>query len=161
MRAATRRGRRAARPLLKRFVRADDGAVVVEFALMAPLLFLLIFAIIDFGRAYYTLNALVTSVREGARYAALRIDPSDPASLTQYESEVRRVVRQAAPTAGGSPIKDNQIELSVDGAANTVTVRVKNYPFSLVTPLVRTVGTGTLLLTRQATFELENTGTGS
>jgi hypothetical protein len=46
------------------------GQSVVELALAAPLLFLMLFGIIDFGRAYYQYLALLQGTREGARFAA-------------------------------------------------------------------------------------------
>ena len=45
------------------------GATVVEFALVAPLIFLLIFASIEFGRMQMTLHGLNASAREGCRTA--------------------------------------------------------------------------------------------
>jgi hypothetical protein len=46
----------------------DQGASLVEFALIAPLLFLLIFGMIEFGRVVATFNSVNTAAREGARY---------------------------------------------------------------------------------------------
>ncbi len=52
--------------------RGDDrGAVLVEFALVAPLLFLLIFATIDFGWAFGQHLDVRHGAREGARLAAV------------------------------------------------------------------------------------------
>lgn len=45
------------------------GATVVEFAIIAPLLFLLLFGIIEFGRVIATYTGVFTAAREGARYA--------------------------------------------------------------------------------------------
>ncbi|HEX9034611.1 MAG TPA: TadE/TadG family type IV pilus assembly protein, partial [Streptosporangiaceae bacterium] len=66
---------RKRRPTMKRRLRKggtpDRGATVVEFALLLPVLLLMVFGIIDFGRA---LNAQVTitqAAREGARLDAL------------------------------------------------------------------------------------------
>src|SRR5579859_1395033 len=49
----------------------DRGAAAVEFALLLPLLLLLIFGIIDFGRALNAQITLTQAAREGARMAAL------------------------------------------------------------------------------------------
>jgi Flp pilus assembly protein TadG len=49
----------------------DRGAAVVEFALLLPLLLLLVFGIIDFGRALNAQITLTQAAREGARLAAL------------------------------------------------------------------------------------------
>jgi Flp pilus assembly protein TadG len=57
------------RPLRGR--RRDRGATAVEFALLLPLLLLIVFGIIDFGRALNAQITLTQAAREGARLAAL------------------------------------------------------------------------------------------
>lgn len=47
------------------------GAAAVEFAVVAPLFILLLFAIIEFGRAMMVQQMLTNATREGARQAAL------------------------------------------------------------------------------------------
>lgn len=47
----------------------ERGATIVEFAVVAPLLFLLLFGVIEFGRGIATYTAASTAAREGARYA--------------------------------------------------------------------------------------------
>lgn len=52
--------------------RVDDrGAAAVEFALVLPLLLILIFGIIDFGRMLNAKITLTEAAREGSRAAAL------------------------------------------------------------------------------------------
>jgi Flp pilus assembly protein TadG len=46
----------------------EHGAIAVEFAIILPVLLLLVFGIIDFGHAYYMKHILQNSCREGARY---------------------------------------------------------------------------------------------
>lgn len=53
-----------------RWARDDRGAAIIEFALVAPLLFALVWGIIETGRAFYTINSLASAVRDGARYGA-------------------------------------------------------------------------------------------
>lgn len=48
---------------------------MVEFALILPLLLLVLGGIIDFGRAYYEQIVLTNAAREGARMAALGYTP--------------------------------------------------------------------------------------
>ena len=48
---------------------------MVEFALMAPVLFLLLFGIVDFGRALFYANEITNAAREGARVAILASNP--------------------------------------------------------------------------------------
>jgi len=47
----------------------DRGGTLVEFALVAPLLFLLLFGVIEFARVGHGFNTVWTAAREGARYA--------------------------------------------------------------------------------------------
>ena len=135
------------RAVRRRFTRDERGATIVEFALIAPLFLLIVFAAIDVGRAYYTVNQLATAVREGARYAAMQENP------VAEIAEVRDRVRGAAPSLGGAPIADDRIEVVIGGAPSqaTVTVRVRDYPLRFVTPFGAVVGKS-LVLTREATF---------
>ena len=48
----------------------EQGAAAVEFALLASLLFMLIFGSISAGISFSRSNALQTAAREGARFAA-------------------------------------------------------------------------------------------
>ncbi len=52
--------------------RRRSGAVLVELALLAPLLVSLVLGAIHFGYLFYLYNSLEKCVRDGARYAASR-----------------------------------------------------------------------------------------
>lgn len=51
--------------------RQERGATAVEFAIILPVLILLIFGVIEFGRAYNSYLAVTHAAREGARLAAV------------------------------------------------------------------------------------------
>jgi hypothetical protein len=51
--------------------RAERGANLVEFAIVAPLLILLVLGIVEFGMLFAHYNELRHGAREGARYAAV------------------------------------------------------------------------------------------
>ena len=53
----------------KKGMRGEHGAVAVEFAIILPILLLLVFGIIDFGHAWYMRHMMSDASREGARYA--------------------------------------------------------------------------------------------
>jgi len=57
--------------------RHDSGTAAVEMALVLPLLLLLIFGIIDFGRMLNKQIAITAAAQEGARVAALGGDRED------------------------------------------------------------------------------------
>jgi hypothetical protein len=56
------------------------GQALAEFALVAPIFFLLLFGIIEFGRYVYNVQVLNNAAREGARYAVVH------GALAQCES---------------------------------------------------------------------------
>ena len=49
----------------------ESGATAVEFALILPLLLVLIFGLIDFGRMGFVQISVTAASREGARYSSL------------------------------------------------------------------------------------------
>jgi hypothetical protein len=61
--------------------RGDDGAALVEFALVMPLLALLLFGIIDFGTLYSDYQALRSGARDGTRNAAVTNWGSDSSCM--------------------------------------------------------------------------------
>jgi len=134
---------------LGRLRRETDGAAVVEFALVAPLFLMLVFAMIDVARAFYTVNQLATAVREGGRYAAVLPEPS------KRVSDIGTLMRSAAPSLGATGMTDARIEVVTDQQNQRVTVRVRNYPLRLITPFANTVSRSEFTLTREATFRWE------
>jgi hypothetical protein len=62
----------AAAPRRRRRGQASRGTSLVEFALVGPILLMLVFGCIDFGRAYYHMNQLNNAAREGMRLAILQ-----------------------------------------------------------------------------------------
>lgn len=72
----------------------DRGAALVEFALVAPLLFLLIFGLIEFGMALNDYQSIRSGVRDGARQAVVKQYGSADTSCTTASApdEVKRVI---------------------------------------------------------------------
>jgi uncharacterized iron-regulated membrane protein len=70
---------------LRLFGRDERGTALVEFALIAPFLFLLLFGIIDFGRALNYYNQVTQLAGQGARAAAVNRNP-DGTAITSGSS---------------------------------------------------------------------------
>jgi len=62
--------------------RGQRGAVAVEFALIAPLLFMLVFAIIEFGICFLKVQSIRAAVREGGRAAAVGAPVNSTGGMT-------------------------------------------------------------------------------
>ena len=57
--------------------RKEDGQYTVEFALVLPILILLIFGMLDFGWLFYNKIEVNNASREGARYAVIHCGTAD------------------------------------------------------------------------------------
>lgn len=66
------------------------GSIAVEFALILPILLMLLFGIIDFGRLLYTQEVLNTAVREGARMGIVM--KTVPVSDQEIQAQVTTVL---------------------------------------------------------------------
>ncbi len=71
---------------MKELLKSQKGMSAVEFALILPVFMLLVFAIVEFGGAFYKKQVLTSAVREGARLGVVATDPRP--STTQVEEKV-------------------------------------------------------------------------
>lgn len=96
--------------------RRDDGAALVEMALILPLLLLLILGLVEFSRGYNARLTLTHATREGVRVLAISGDPATAA---------------AATLAAATPLDTSQITLSTtDCTPGDPTSITASYPFS-------------------------------
>ncbi len=63
--------------------RAEGGQSTAEFAILLPVLALLVFGIVEFGMLFYTYIDLTSATREGARKAAVSRTAIDGVQLTK------------------------------------------------------------------------------
>jgi Flp pilus assembly protein TadG len=75
----------------------ERGAAAVEFALIMPVLIVMLFGIIEFARMWNAKQTLTDAAREGARIAAVNNAMVKPAQT--LEDSVRRVVFRTASSA--------------------------------------------------------------
>ncbi len=131
-----------------RFLKRTRGAAIIEFALVVPILFLLVWGIISFTRAYQRLNALTSSLREGARVAStLDSIATVPNRTTQVRTHIR-----AFSTAFGFTVDTSLV--TVDASTGTeVSVRVVNYP--VFSGLSMLFGLSSITVSRNAIFRCE------
>jgi Flp pilus assembly protein TadG len=88
----------------RRHRRDGAGAVAVEFALVLPILAMLLFGIITAGLSYSHAIGLTNAVREGARFGAS--SDASPAMANQWADDVIRRVRQ---TQFDDPSSESQV----------------------------------------------------
>lgn len=94
-------------------IRKEEGQGLVEFALVLPILLMLVCGIIDFGWLFYNQLSLQNACREGARYACVhssdddvatkvhdKVEDNIPGSLLNGLSVVVHYSNDANPTEG-------------------------------------------------------------
>jgi Flp pilus assembly protein TadG len=105
----------------RRCRRNRRGAAVVEFAVVAPVFFLLIFGMIEFGRAIMVQQILTNAAREGARFAVL--DSTTP-THDLVVSKVTTYLQGSGITGGSVTITPTEPTSATYGQPVTVSVRV-------------------------------------
>ena len=85
------------RPSLHRFLRDTDGAALVEFAMVLPMMLLVFAVIIEGSRILISYQSAIGAVRDATRYLA-RIVPTDicitGGSISAYDSQVGAIANQ-------------------------------------------------------------------
>lgn len=84
--------------------RSQRGQTLVEFALVAPLLLMVIFGTIEFCFLYQSLNTVNFAAREGARVGAV-LGPTDAGA----DNKIYQAIQTA--TSGGSGLLFSQIQM--------------------------------------------------
>jgi len=116
----------------------ERGSTLVEFAIGATVFLTAMFAVLEFGRALWTHNALTDAARRGARYATMHASADI--------SSVQNVVVYGNPAGSGSAMLPNlttgNVSVNYSGTyqinKGTVTVSITNYKFQFVIPIVGT-----------------------
>ncbi len=93
--------------------REDRGAAAVEFALILPVLILLIFGIVQYGIYFWARSSAVAAAREGARRASVGDYPVCSDFTTFVKSEL-----SGAQTGTGSTVKRT---IAAKGTGNLLT----------------------------------------
>lgn len=123
------------------------GAAVVEFAVVAPVLFMIVFGIIEFGRLLMVQQVLTNATREGARRG---ITESSTAA------EVQTVVNNylAGASVSGATVTVTPLELATLGLGDPVTVSI-SVPFNSVSWLSSPWFLGGTTLSAQSVMQAE------
>ncbi len=83
---------------LRRIGRSEDGAILVEFALVLPMMLLVFAVIVEGSRLFYSYQTTISGVRDAARYLA-RVVPANiciaGGSVTTHTAKLTAIVTQS------------------------------------------------------------------
>ena len=122
---------------LKKCTENQRGSTLVEFSIGVTVFATAMFAVLEFSRALWAHNALTDAARRGARYAVLH--------SVNDSTSVKNIVVFGNAAGTGNPMLPNLSAANVDVSYTnfglndgTVTVKITNYQFQLVIPIVGT-----------------------
>ena len=127
----------------------EDGAALVEFAMVLPLFIVLIFGIMEAGWFFAQNVEVRNAAREGARLAVVDFPSTAPGG----EIDIRDETCARAPLSSGTA----NVSLTYDDVGDTATVTVKQ-DYSSLTGLI-TIFDGTVASTVVMRYERDGVPT--
>ena len=117
------------------FKRRDSGVAAVEFALILPLLMMIVFGIINYGILLYDQAVITNAAREGARWGAINtsaaISCSGTASGSADPCQIANSYTQANLITFGGATTSTSSATGAGTSGTTVTVTV-SYTFTQI-----------------------------
>ena len=136
--------------------RRDDGAVAVEFALILPLLLLIVFGLIQYGFYFWSMQGGSSAAREAARRAAV----GEPVLCDDFRDYVKErigvtgdkdsaeITRTYTDEVTGADVEPDDVEV---GNVVTVTVTFQSYDMNI--PFVPFIDDGVVSQTADSRVE--------
>jgi PKD repeat protein len=143
------------------------GQSLVEFALVAPVMLLLVLTALDFGRVYLGWINLQTATRAASNFAANNatawIDPSTTANaaiITEYRNQVVNDTANTncalAPTTPADPtFTDGNGDAKTHDIGDRVTVAL-TCNFGVITPVISNILGGSIHVSASAMFPIKS-----
>lgn len=123
------------RKLTSIFRRSESGVAAVEFALILPVLMMIVYGIINYGILLYDQAVITNAAREGARWGSINtsaaISCSGSATGTADPCQVANSYTQANLITFGSSANSTTTATGSGTSGTTVTVTV-NYTFTQI-----------------------------
>ncbi len=118
----------------------EKGQSLVEFALLLPVLLLIICGLLDMGRAVYTYTVLSHSAHEGARQAVIADNPTEV------------IINAAIQTAVAVNLQPSDVQIVGNREPGTEVTVIVSYQFNLITPMIAQIVGDSLALSAAATM---------
>lgn len=122
--------------ILRCFGRRQDGAALVEFGILLPVLLLLFAVTIESARTFWAYQATISGVRDATRYLA-RIAPlnicTSGGSLNGFAGQVTAIVEQNAAGTSFFPASITVNSVTPSHSCVAGTYRVSPAPVATVT----------------------------
>ncbi|PKO01174.1 MAG: hypothetical protein CVU42_01635 [Chloroflexi bacterium HGW-Chloroflexi-4] len=137
-------------------IKRNAGQSLVEFALIFPLIFLLITGFLDLGRAVFAFSSVSNAVREGTRFATVNKTDLNSAYSSPYDNTI---IDKVISYAVGVKLTKSQVSVVVskdtDGFYTNISISATHL-FQPVTPGIKYIfGSKTgIPITAQSTMRI-------
>ena len=135
---------------VRRFLKKERGTQILELAIVLPVMMILLGAVGEFGRFFYTYSALDNAVRAGARHACKW---ERNASWTFPETSKMVVYGDYSDTSNGPilpGLSTSNVVVQANGPSvnniDSVTVKIVNYQYTPLFDLGALTGVPSLTL---------------
>jgi Flp pilus assembly protein TadG len=137
--------------------RPESGQSLVEFALVALLVMLILAGVLDLGRAFFTYVALQDAAGEGSAYGAVRPTWVEHTSVPGQSNDPNNIVYRVKNSSFNSNIikwEDTIVEVEVPSAEayQPITVTV-SFTYTVMTPVIQAI-TGDSIVLRATSVQL-------
>jgi Flp pilus assembly protein TadG len=107
-------------------LKREEGAAAVEFALVLPILIVILFGTIEFGLILYNQEVITNASREGARYGIVIGSPRP--TTTQIQDVVNTYLTNSGLNAGNA----TTTVTGAQGASGSNLAVTVTYPYNLL-----------------------------
>lgn len=101
------------------FLRDTRGAALVEFAILAPIIFALMFGVLQVGFHMFAYNAVRSVASDTARYTIVEYQKDDPITITQIENQAEAYAVNAPYELDGANLTATATKPVTDIAGTT------------------------------------------
>lgn len=131
--------------IINRFRKSHRGQSLVEMALILPILIIILFGIMEFGRVFHAYLVITHAAREGARYGVIAKDVA----------EIKQKVQDTSPGIELDLANDVSVNPATEFPTGfPLTVRV-NYDAELYIPFLNNILPNPIPLTAESTMQIE------
>ncbi|MGG3468012.1 TadE/TadG family type IV pilus assembly protein [Neobacillus pocheonensis] len=123
-------------------MKSEKGQSLVEFALVLPLLILLLFGIIDFARVFHVYLTMDHAGREAARAASIGNDDTTIRNTAVSDAASIGLTADKVAISPGSRSSGSKVSITI------------TYPITFLTPVIGEI-VGSLNLTDTTTMRVE------
>jgi Flp pilus assembly protein TadG len=140
-----------AKNMRKPFIKRENGQAMVEFAIILPLLILLLCGIVEFGWIFMNQSLLDNANRETTRFMTMSYDGSASVSTNNAVALAKMKEVLGSSVLSGSSLT---LTYTIDTTTNSITVYT-TYPLKTLTPVMPFATNGIITIDSQTTMRIE------